>query len=98
MGTFPPSTSGPTLRRVMRARDYFTLAFGSIVGVGWMILLDDWLARGGPAGAMLAFLVGGIALIPVVCIYGSLAERMPQSASEVAYTAAVFPRRVSFAT
>jgi hypothetical protein len=41
----------PTLRRVMRSWDYFTLAFGSIVGVRWMILLDDWLARGGPAGA-----------------------------------------------
>ncbi len=50
----------------MRSREYFTLAFGSIVGVGWMILLDDWLARGGPAGAMLGFLVGGLALIPVV--------------------------------
>src|SRR5262245_23603025 len=90
--------STPTLRRLMRARDYFTLAFGSIVGVGWMILLDDWLARGGPVGAMLGFLVGGIALIPVVCIYGKLAERMPESASEVAYTAAAFPRGVSFAT
>jgi hypothetical protein len=31
----------PTLRRVVSSWDYFTLAFGSIVGVGWMILLDD---------------------------------------------------------
>jgi amino acid transporter len=90
--------TAPTLRRVMRAREYFTLAFGSIVGVGWMILLDDWLARGGPVGAMLAFLVAGIALVPVVCVYGRLAERMPEAASEVAYTGAAFPRGVSFAT
>jgi amino acid transporter len=88
----------PTLRRVMRARDYFTLAFGSIVGVGWMILLDDWLARGGPVGAMLGFLLGGVALVPVVCVYGRLAERLPGAASEVGYTAAVFPRSISFAT
>src|SRR2546426_3082612 len=97
MGTSPPSTSGPPLRRVMRARDYFTLAFGSIVGVGWLILLDDWLDRGGPVGAMLGFLVGGIALVPVVYVYGRLAARLPEAASEVAYTAAVFPRIVSFA-
>ncbi len=90
--------AAPALRRVMRAREYFTLAFGSIVGVGWMILLDDWLARGGPAGAMLGFLVGGLALIPVVFVYGRLAERMPEADSEVAYTAAVFPRGVAFAT
>src|SRR5262249_48419730 len=57
----------PPPRRVMRGREYFTLAFGSIVGVGWMILLDDWLRRGGPAGAMLGFLLGGIALVPVAC-------------------------------
>jgi basic amino acid/polyamine antiporter, APA family len=88
----------PTLRRVMHSWDYFTLAFGSIVGVGWMILLDDWLARGGPVGAMLGFLLAGLALIPVVVIYGRLAEQMPDAASEVSYTAAVFPRGISFAT
>lgn len=90
--------SGPALRRVMRAREYFTLAFGSIVGVGWMMLLGDWLKRGGPVGAMLAFLLGGVALIPVVCVYGRLATALPGAGSEVAYTAAVFPRAVSFAT
>jgi amino acid transporter len=80
----------------MHARDYFALAFGSIVGVGWMIVLDDWLARGGSLGAMLGFLVGGIALVPVVYVYGRLAAQMPEAGSEVAYTAAVFPRWLSF--
>jgi amino acid transporter len=88
----------PTLRRVMHSWDYFTLAFGSIVGVGWMILLDDWLARGGPVGAVLGFLLAGLALIPVVAIYGRLAEWMPDAATEVSYTAAAFPRGISFAT
>jgi amino acid transporter len=82
----------------MHSWDYFTLAFGSIVGVGWMILLDDWLSRGGPVGAALGFLLAGLALIPVVAIYGRLAELMPGAASEVSYTAAAFPRGVSFAT
>jgi amino acid transporter len=82
----------------MSSWDYFTLAFGSIVGVGWMILLDDWLARGGPVGAVLGFLLAGLALIPVVAIYGRLAEQMPDAASEVSYTAAAFPRGISFAT
>lgn len=86
------------LRRVMRARDYFTLAFGSIIGVGWMIVINDWLKRGGPMGAMLAYLIVGIALIPVVYAYGRLAEHLPQAGSEVVYTSMVFPRSVSFAT
>jgi APA family basic amino acid/polyamine antiporter len=82
----------------MRGTEYFTLAFGSIVGVGWMVVLEQWFRRGGPAGAMLGFLLGGAALIPIVHIYGLLAERIPEAASEVAYTGAVFPRSVSFAT
>src|SRR5438105_1841736 len=97
MASLAPPAPGLALRRVMRGRDYFTLAFGSIVGVGWMIVLDDWLARGGPLGAMLGFLIGGIALIPVIYVYGRLAARMPEAACEVAYTAAVFPRWLSFA-
>jgi amino acid transporter len=86
------------LRRVMRGKEYFTLAFGSIVGVGWMVVIEEWFRRGGPVGAMLGFLAGGVALLPVVYVYGRLAERMPEAASEVAYTGAVFPRGISFAT
>jgi amino acid transporter len=86
------------LRRVMRGTEYFTLAFGSIVGVGWMVVFEEWFRRGGPVGAMLGFLVGGVALVPVVYVYGRLAERIPEAGGEVAYTGAVFGRGVSFAT
>jgi amino acid transporter len=81
----------------MRARDFFALAFGSIVGIGWMLLLNTWLERGGPLGAVLGFLIGGLALVPVVFVYGRLAARMPEAGSEIAYTAVVFPRWLSFA-
>jgi amino acid transporter len=90
--------AAPTLRRVMRAREYFTLAFGSIVGVGWLVVINTWLQPGGPGGAMLAYLVGGIGLMPVALVYGRLAQRLPDAGSEIAYTGAVFPRPVSFAT
>jgi amino acid transporter len=98
MKVAPTPPEKARLRRVMRGTEYFTLAFGSIVGVGWMVVLDGWLRRGGPGGAMLGFLIGGLGLFPVVYVYGRLAERIPESASEVAYTGAVFPRSVSFAT
>jgi basic amino acid/polyamine antiporter, APA family len=96
-GSTIPTGKG-RLRRVMRGTEYFTLAFGSIVGIGWMVVLEDWFRRGGPAGAILGFLLGGTAIVPIVYVYGRLAERMPEAGSEVAYTAAVFPRSVSFAT
>jgi amino acid transporter len=98
MTTEAAKAAEPTLRRTLRAKEYFTLAFGSMVGVGWMVVIDDWLTRGGSVGAMLGFLIGGLLLIPIGYVYGRLTERMPDAGSEVAYTAAVFPEAVSFAT
>ena len=86
------------LARKLRLVDYFTLGFGTMVGVGWLVLMDDWLGRGGPAGAMLAFALGGIALLPVGYVYGRLISLRPDAAGEVAYTAAVFPRAASYWT
>src|SRR5215510_9610835 len=90
------SSSSLALRRALGAHEYFTLAFGTMVGVGWMVVIDDWLTRGGAIGAMAGFLIGGLALIPIGYIYGRLTERMPDAGSEIAYTAAVFPEAVSF--
>jgi basic amino acid/polyamine antiporter, APA family len=81
------------LARKLRLTDYFTLAFGTMVGVGWLVVMDDWLRRGGPLGAMLGFAVGGAALAPVACVYGWLLEIIPDAGSEIAYTARAFHSR-----
>src|SRR5450631_261924 len=88
----------PTLARQLRATDYFTLGWGTMAGVGWLVVMDDWLMRGGPMGAVLAFAIGGLALLPIGIVYGHLVLAMPDAAGEIAYTSAVFPRSVSFAT
>jgi amino acid transporter len=87
-----------TLARKLGIADYFTLAFGTMVGVGWLVLMDDWLGRGGPLGAALGFALGGLLLLPVGYVYGRWVQRLPDAASEAAYTAEVFPPMVSFFT
>jgi len=86
------------LARKLRLRDYFALAFGTMIGVGWLVLMDDWLGRGGPFGAMLAFGIGGVLLLPVGYVYGEWVKRLPDAAGEAAYTAEVFPPIVSYFT
>jgi len=86
------------LARKLRATDYFTLGWGTMVGVGWLVIMDDWLLRGGALGTALGFLIGGALLLPVGWVYGKLVIAMPDAAGEIAYTSAVFPRAVSFAT
>ena len=86
------------LARQLRLTDYFTLGWGTMVGVGWLVVMDDWLLRGGPLGAILGFAIGGALLLPIGYVYGQLVAAIPDAAGEVAYTASVFPQWASFAT
>ncbi len=88
---------GLHLRRSLSIVEYFTFGFGTMVGVAWLILIDDWLARGGPVGAMLAFLAAGLLLLPVAFVYGRLVRTIQDAGAEIAYTEGVFPQGVSFA-
>ncbi len=87
-----------TLARKLRLHDYFALAFGTMIGTGWLVLMDDWLGRGGPLGAILGYAIGGIILLPVGYVYGQWVKRLPDAAGEAAYTAQVFPPVVSYFT
>ncbi len=89
-------TRGGGLRRSLSSLEYFCFGFGSMVGVGWLVVMGDWLGRGGPAGAVLAFAAGGICLLPVARAYGSLVRDMPDASGEVAYTEGILPPAVSF--
>jgi len=88
----------PALAHKLRLADYFALAFGTMIGAGWLVLMDDWLGRGGPLGAILGFALGGILLLPVGYVYGQWVQRVPDAAGEAAYTAQVFPPIVSYFT
>jgi basic amino acid/polyamine antiporter, APA family len=86
------------LARTLRVTDYFALGWGTMVGVGWLVVMDDWLLRGGSLGGVLGFAIGGALLLPIGYVYSKLVVAMPDAAGEVAYTARVFPPSVSFAT
>jgi APA family basic amino acid/polyamine antiporter len=88
----------PTLARKLNLWNYFALGFGTMIGTGWVVVMDDWLGRGGPVGAMLGFATGGILLLPVSYVYGEWVKRLPDASGEAAYTAQVFPPSVSYIT
>src|SRR5258708_10960294 len=68
-----------------------------MVGAGWLVVMDDWLVRGGPGGAMLGFFIGALLLLPIAQTYGRMVRMIPDAGAEVAYTERVFPPIVSFA-
>ena len=87
----------PALRHTLTSLEYFAFGFGSMVGVGWVVLMDDWMGRGGPGGGILAFLLGGLALLPIALTYGRMARVVQDAGAEVAYTEGVFPPSLSYA-
>jgi len=85
------------LRRAIKLRQLFTLCFGSIVGVGWIIVMGKWLSAGGPLGASLAFAVAGILMTSVGICFAKLAQRYPVTGGAVAFSYEVFGPRAAFA-
>ena len=77
--------------------EYFTFGFGTMIGVGWLVLMDDWLTRGGPLGGILGYLFGGLLLFPIAHTYGRLVQKIQDAGAEIAYTEGVMPPAVSFA-
>src|SRR5437016_13535707 len=82
------------LARKLRVVDYFTLGWGTMVGVGWLVVMDDWLLRGGALGGGLGLAIGGALLLPIGYVYGQLVMSMPDAAGEIAHRAQVFPQAI----
>ncbi len=79
-----------SLEKAMSLKDYISLGLGTIVGIGWIIFAGIWLTRGGPLGAMLAFIIGGLLLISVGKAFAELAPAIPVSGGGLAYSYKAF--------
>lgn len=87
-----------TLRRDVGAFQFFAFAFGAVVGVGWAVVLGDWLRQAGPLGAMLGLASGGLVIIGIGLCYGEMAPLIPSSGGEMAYAYEIFGERIAFLT
>ncbi|WP_255007487.1 APC family permease [Roseovarius sp. M141] len=66
--------------------DVIALAFGAMVGWGWVVLAGGWVNSAGALGAMLAFAIGGLAVILIGLTYAELAAAMPLTGGEHVYS------------
>jgi len=90
--------SGPplALKRTLKRRHLFVLGVGTIVGVAWLMVLGSVLASGGPLGAVLGFVVGAGAMIPIGLCYAELAAALPFAGGEVVYAYQLFGIRWAY--
>ena len=91
--------SSESLSRRLGAFDLFTIGFGAIIGVGWIIVIGDWInLGGGPYATALAFLVGALLLLPIALVFGELTSAVPVAGGAIVYAQMAFGKRVSFLT
>jgi APA family basic amino acid/polyamine antiporter len=86
------------LQKQLGSVQFFTIAFGAVVGVGWAVVLGDWLRQAGPVGAMLGLATGGLVIIVIGLCYAEVATMLPVSGGEVAFAYETFGERASFLT
>ena len=85
------------LGRGIRLRSLFSLAFGTIIGVGWITVMGAWLSGAGALGAILAFVGGGLVMLAIGLCYSEMAAAYPVTGGEVAYVFEAWGTRWSFA-
>lgn len=88
--------SGDSLVRALSKREVLVLAVGAMIGWSWVIMTGIWLNSAGTLGTLLAFLVGGIAILLISLTYAELVSAMPKAGGEHVYTERAFGRLGSF--
>lgn len=66
----------------MGAWDILVIAFGAMIGWGWVINSGDWITTAGFAGSIIAMLIGGVMVFFVGLTYAELTSAMPQCGGE----------------
>lgn len=73
------------VKKVLSRWDVLFLAFGAMIGWGWVVMSGEWILGAGTVGAMIAFVAGGILVIFVGLTYAELASSMPTTGGALIY-------------
>lgn len=68
--------------KVFSMWDILVIAFGAMIGWGWVVSTGDWIQAGGVLGAAIGFCIGGVMIFFVGLTYGELTSAMPQCGGE----------------
>lgn len=83
-------------KRVLRQREVVTLSFGAMIGWSWILMTGLWVDKAGSVGVLIAFLIGGIAILFIALTYSELVTAMPKAGGEHVYTHHALGARWSF--
>ena len=83
-------------KRVMNTTDVLVVAFGAMIGWGWVVSSGRWIQNAGVIGSVLGFIIGGIMLYFVGLTYAELTPAMPLAGGEHVFSYKAFGANGSF--
>ena len=83
-------------KKVMSSTDILVVAFGAMIGWGWVVSSGRWIQNAGTIGTLLGFIIGGIMIYFVGMTYAELTPAMPKVGGEHVFSHKAFGPTGSF--
>ena len=85
-----------SFKKVMSATDILVVAFGAMIGWGWVVSSGGWIQNAGVVGTVIGFIIGGIMIYFVGLTYAELTPAMPKVGGEHVFSYKAFGGTGSF--
>lgn len=80
-----------TQNKGVGALDFFCIGFGAIVGVGWAVSINSWMANcGGPIPAAVGYILALVMMVPIALVYCELVPMIPVAGGGMAFAYTAF--------
>lgn len=83
-------------KKVMSATDILVIAFGAMIGWGWVVSSGRWIQNAGTIGTVIGFIIGGVMIYFVGMTYAELTPAMPKVGGEHVFSYKAFGPTGSF--
>lgn len=83
-------------KKVMSATDILVVAFGAMIGWGWVVSSGRWIQDAGVIGTIVGFIIGGLMIFFVGMTYAELTPAMPKVGGEHVFSYKAFGATGSF--
>ncbi len=88
--------SNQDLAKVLGRKEAFTLAFGAMIGWGWIVLSGGWVQQAGSIGAPMALAAGAVIIMFIGLCYAELCAAMPYEGGEHIFSYRAMGHSASF--
>lgn len=83
-------------RKKLNTGDVIVVAFGAMIGWGWVVSSGGWIQQSGVIGTIIAFLLGGIMIYFVGLVYAELTTALPENGGAKVFSQHAFGTIGSF--